>query len=199
MHSSRLFYPTDWRAKYIRRCVLTGSRCSTFAVVDYRFLYSLIYILVVFRYQKVITGALQLMAGLGMPFEVVDDKLNAGRGEEFSASRIVSVLRIETKYIRRPWWHSTWWGAPGACEGLFSACMFQRALAMVAEGETGAAAIWTWWRLFPSHQSPCRWRSGNIGPGHGQSWHGHHSRQQGLPDAAEDGLGRKGPWQKRGR
>ncbi len=37
-----------------------------------------------------------------MPFEVVDDKLNAGRGEEFSASRIVSVLRTETKYIRRP-------------------------------------------------------------------------------------------------
>ncbi|BDA46673.1 probable G patch domain-containing protein 8 [Coccomyxa sp. Obi] len=28
------------------------------------------------------------MAGLGMPFEVVDDKLSAGRGEEFSASRI---------------------------------------------------------------------------------------------------------------
>lgn len=37
------------------------------------------------------------MAGLGMSFEVVDDKLSAGRGEEFSASRIVSALLYEAK------------------------------------------------------------------------------------------------------
>ena len=30
------------------------------------------------------------MAGLGMPYEVVDEKLSAGRGDEFSASAIVS-------------------------------------------------------------------------------------------------------------
>ena len=34
------------------------------------------------------------MAGLGMPYQVVDDKLSAGRGEEFSASRIVSAEPI---------------------------------------------------------------------------------------------------------
>jgi hypothetical protein len=36
------------------------------------------------------------MAGLGMPVdvEVVDEKLAAGRGEEFSAARVVSVLHL---------------------------------------------------------------------------------------------------------
>lgn len=34
------------------------------------------------------------MAGLGMPYEVVDEKLSAGRGDEFSASRIVSSKAI---------------------------------------------------------------------------------------------------------
>ena len=34
------------------------------------------------------------MAGLGMPVEVVDEKLSAGRGEEFSAARIVSITAL---------------------------------------------------------------------------------------------------------
>jgi hypothetical protein len=34
------------------------------------------------------------MAGLGMPYKVVDEKLSAGRGDEFSASRIVSSKAI---------------------------------------------------------------------------------------------------------
>ena len=32
------------------------------------------------------------MAGLGMPYDVVDEKLSAGRGEEFSAAAIVRFL-----------------------------------------------------------------------------------------------------------
>ena len=37
------------------------------------------------------------MAGLGMPYEIVDEKLSAGRGEEFSAAAIVRLLaRIQS-------------------------------------------------------------------------------------------------------
>ena len=34
---------------------------------------------------------IDIMAGLGTPYEVVDGKLSAGRGEEFSAAAIVSL------------------------------------------------------------------------------------------------------------